>query len=319
MALTTNVVPRSKGVVGGHEQVQDSAITDDGSTIALGRNSSVTGNLVLAGTLTGVTTAITGTKNNKLTISVPNQTADAAGKGIAITADAGAVGDKNGGDITITPGAASGAGTAGSVVIAGNWTAASQTCADLGTVSACTSLTATTGLITTVDTNVAAAGVTLAGTTLAADGTDAAIDINVTPKGTGSVVMSKVDINGGTIDGATIGGSSAGAITGTTITANTAINSAGDITSTTAAKGLVLKRGADGLCGTFIANEVTPVSVATSAFAITDAVIISLNTVGGTVGALPHLVTATAGVGFDVVATAGDTSTYNWAIIKNAA
>ena len=137
MALTTNVVPRSKGVVGGHEQVQDSAITDDGSTIALGRNSSVTGNLVLAGTLTGVTTAITGTKNNKLTISVPNQTADAAGKGIAITADAGAVGDKNGGDITITPGAASGGGTAGSVVIAGNWTAASQTCADLGSVTTC--------------------------------------------------------------------------------------------------------------------------------------------------------------------------------------
>jgi hypothetical protein len=43
---------------------------------------------------------------------------------------------------------------------------------------------------TTFDTNVAAAGVTLAGTTLSADGTDSNIDINVTPKGTGAVNLS---------------------------------------------------------------------------------------------------------------------------------
>ncbi len=85
-----------------------------------------------------------------------------------------------------------------------------------GTIAATTitTLTSTTGNITivnattvnstTFDTNVIAAGVTLAGTTLSADGTDAAIDITITPKGTGSVVLSKVDINAGTIDGATI-------------------------------------------------------------------------------------------------------------------
>jgi len=50
------------------------------------------------------------------------------------------------------------------------------------------------------DTNVAAAGVTLTAVTLSADGTDTNIPINITPKGSGSVVMSKVDINGGTID-----------------------------------------------------------------------------------------------------------------------
>ena len=66
--------------------------------------------------------------------------------------------------------------------------------------------TATTLLATTVDTNVAAAGVTLAGTTLSADGTDADISITITPKGTGSVVVSKIDINGGSIDAVTIGG-----------------------------------------------------------------------------------------------------------------
>ena len=41
----------------------------------------------------------------------------------------------------------------------------------------------------TFDTNVAAAGVTLVGTTLSADGTDTNIDINITPKGTGAVAL----------------------------------------------------------------------------------------------------------------------------------
>jgi hypothetical protein len=50
-------------------------------------------------------------------------------------------------------------------------------------------ITVTTALATTFDTNVAAAGVTLAGTTLAADGTDADISINITPKGTGAVAL----------------------------------------------------------------------------------------------------------------------------------
>ena len=50
-------------------------------------------------------------------------------------------------------------------------------------------ITVTTALATTFDTNIAAAGVTLAGTTLAADGTDANISINITPKGTGAVAL----------------------------------------------------------------------------------------------------------------------------------
>lgn len=62
---------------------------------------------------------------------------------------------------------------------------------------------------TTFDTDVAAAGVTLTGTTLSADGTDTNIDINITPKGTGEVNLTKVDIDAGTIDGTAIGGSSA--------------------------------------------------------------------------------------------------------------
>jgi archaellum component FlaF (FlaF/FlaG flagellin family) len=48
----------------------------------------------------------------------------------------------------------------------------------------------TTAKAATFDTNIAAAKVTVAGTTLAASGTDTNIDINVTPKGTGALNMS---------------------------------------------------------------------------------------------------------------------------------
>lgn len=51
-------------------------------------------------------------------------------------------------------------------------------------------ISATTVNATTFDTNVAAAAVTLAGTTLAADGTDSNISLTLTPKGTGIVTTS---------------------------------------------------------------------------------------------------------------------------------
>jgi len=57
-----------------------------------------------------------------------------------------------------------------------------------------TSLTATTVYGTTFDTNVAAAGVTLSGTSLTADGTDSDIDINITAKGTGQVIIDDLQL-----------------------------------------------------------------------------------------------------------------------------
>lgn len=69
----------------------------------------------------------------------------------------------------------------------------------------------------TFDTNVAAAGVTLTAITLAADGTNNNIDINITPKGTGEVNITKVDIDAGTIDGATIATSNITVGTGKTL------------------------------------------------------------------------------------------------------
>jgi hypothetical protein len=52
---------------------------------------------------------------------------------------------------------------------------------------------------TTLATGNAAAGCNLAGATLAADGTDANIDLTLTPKGTGSVNISKIAVTAGTV------------------------------------------------------------------------------------------------------------------------
>jgi hypothetical protein len=75
--------------------------------------------------------------------------------------------------------------------------------------------------------------------------------------------------------------------------------------------------GTPAFSGTFVATGTTAVTVANANILATDNVIISLNAVGGTVGAQPHLATLTAGTGFTVVATASDTSTYNYKIIRN--
>ena len=58
-----------------------------------------------------------------------------------------------------------------------------------------TALTVTgTVAATTFDTNVVAAGVTLTGTTLSADGTDTDININITAKGTGQVIIDDLQL-----------------------------------------------------------------------------------------------------------------------------
>ncbi len=51
----------------------------------------------------------------------------------------------------------------------------------------------------TFTTSNAAAGVTLTGNSLTADGTDTNIDIDITPKGTGEVNITKVDIDSGSV------------------------------------------------------------------------------------------------------------------------
>lgn len=67
--------------------------------------------------------------------------------------------------------------------------------------------------------------------------------------------------------------------------------------------------------GTVVLNGATPVVVAYPGMKITDVILFSLNTVGGSQGAQPYADSVTAGTGFNVVGTAGDTSTYNWIAI----
>jgi hypothetical protein len=72
--------------------------------------------------------------------------------------------------------------------------------------------------------------------TLSATGGDTNIDINITPKGTGEVNLSKVDIDGGTIDGTTIGAGSASSGAFTTLSASSTTN----LSSLTASTALAL-------------------------------------------------------------------------------
>jgi hypothetical protein len=75
----------------------------------------------------------------------------------------------------------------------------------------------------TFDTNVAAAGVTLTAVTLSAGGSDTNIPINITPKGNSSVVISRADINAGTIDATTVGSTTASTGAFTALTADTSL------------------------------------------------------------------------------------------------
>jgi hypothetical protein len=68
--------------------------------------------------------------------------------------------------------------------------------------------------------------------------------------------------------------------------------------------------------GTFIANGATQVTVVNANVTANSVMIATLKTVGGTVGAVPAVKTITPGTGFNIAATASDTSTYNYVILN---
>ncbi len=67
--------------------------------------------------------------------------------------------------------------------------------------------------------------------------------------------------------------------------------------------------------GTFIANGATAVVVANANVTASSQVLITLKTVGGTPAADPYISSITTGIGFSVIAAAGDSSVYNYAVI----
>lgn len=77
-----------------------------------------------------------------------------------------------------------------------------------------------------------------------------------------------------------------------------------------------LYAGNTGRHGVITANGATPVVVANRYITADSVVVFTLKTVGGTVGAYPTIATITPGTGFNFVATAGDTSQYNFIVIK---
>lgn len=68
--------------------------------------------------------------------------------------------------------------------------------------------------------------------------------------------------------------------------------------------------------GTFTANGASAVTVADTRITANSSVVVTLKTVGGTVGAIPAIKTITPGTGFTIAGTASDTSVYNYLILN---
>lgn len=78
----------------------------------------------------------------------------------------------------------------------------------------------------------------------------------------------------------------------------------------------ILKQGdMNRLAKTFTANGASNVTVPDVRVTAQSMVFITLKTIGGTVGAVPAVKTITPGTGFDVAATASDTSVYNYVVL----
>jgi len=67
--------------------------------------------------------------------------------------------------------------------------------------------------------------------------------------------------------------------------------------------------------GTFVCNGATGVTVNDVQVTANSSIVVTLKTVGGTVGAVPNVKTITPGTGFTIAGTAADTSVYNYLII----
>lgn len=102
---------------------------------------------------------------------------------------------------------------------------------------------------------------------------------------------------------------------GITPIANTPIGALSAIETVPGGFGASVQGGLICSQGTVTVNGTSPQTVANANVTANSQIIITLKTVGGTVGALPAISTITPGTGFTVVATAADTSTYNYLIL----
>jgi hypothetical protein len=138
------------------------------------------------------------------------------------------------------------------------------------------------------------------------------LDYGVTTPSTWTIKDPFVIANGSTFTGAMT-------LPDSSTWTNTGLSTGNQIIVSSAAKTLQLKQGANGAVGTFICTSGGDITVSNSNVAISDAIIISLNTSGGTISTPPAVKSISAGANFHALCATGDTSTYNYAIIKNAA
>lgn len=76
---------------------------------------------------------------------------------------------------------------------------------------------------------------------------------------------------------------------------------------------MTVKAGGGGAtAGTVVCNGTSDVVTNTTSMVAGNLIVFSLNTIGGTVGAIPRVKSLSSGTSFTINCTAGDTSTYNW-------
>ena len=122
------------------------------------------------------------------------------------------------------------------------------------------------------------------GPTLSATGDDTDIDINITPKGTGEVNITKVDIDDGAIDGTTIGANAVATIKGSTVLATQASGYAagagGTVTQLTSrTTGVTLNQACGEItlvAGTLAGHEADEFALTNSEIADSDVVIVNI-------------------------------------------
>lgn len=140
----------------------------------------------------------------------------------------------------------------------------------------------------TFDTDVAAAGVTLSGTTLAADGTDGNITLTLTPKGTGGV----------------------------TVTSGTITATNGSLSLGTAGNKINVATGANASIGTSSAMVAGSTTINTTAVTANSLIFLTAKTPGGTQGEL-SVGTITPATSFVINSSSNtDTSTVQWWIVN---
>jgi hypothetical protein len=139
-------------------------------------------------------------------------------------------------------------------------------------------------------------GLDITSTTIVAEGTSANLDITLTPKGTGEVNISKVDIDGGTIDGTTIGAATPSSMVATTVEATTSIGyptgTGGTVTQVTnKSTGVTLNKISGQItmnAATLNRNTGVSFTLTNSFIAATDVVVVNIAS-----GATPNIYTIT--------------------------